>query len=141
LTLWDYALAAWDRPGVSRACLDLQDQEGQCVPLLLWRAWALAEGRAVNARLGDDSIALARRWDGEVIAPLRAARRASGRADEAVRAAELAAERALIEALEAITPAPSGAGGDLAEALAAILEDWNGPRARTFALSLAAALR
>jgi uncharacterized protein (TIGR02444 family) len=144
LRLWDFALAAWNRPGVGETCLDLQDQEGQCVALLLWRAWALAEARPVSADVGREAITAARIWEGEVIGPLRAKRRALDGADEAsreaARAAELVGERALLEALEAMTPSPSDARGDLAPALAAVMKSWNGSRARIAAGSLAAAL-
>jgi len=151
LTLWAYALAAWERPGVSKACLRLQDRHGQCVVLLLWGAWAAIEGRNVDIPTTRSAVALARTWESDVIAPLRAARRALGTAaevtdDEArdlARAAELDAEHTLMNALEALTPPPSSVErvGGLGRQLAALMGIWNGSRAETLAFSLAAALR
>jgi uncharacterized protein (TIGR02444 family) len=154
MTLWDYAVACWEKPGVSKICLRLQDRHGQCVALLLWRCWAASEGRRPGVVAMRNAIALARTWEGEVIAPLRAARRALagaldgadpkvvGRVREAAGAVELDAERALIEALEALTPPPSGARiGGVARHLSVLMDTWNGSRAETVALSLAAALR
>jgi uncharacterized protein (TIGR02444 family) len=127
LRLWDYAVAAWGRPSVEGACLTLQDEHGQCVPLLLWRAWAAAEGRPVVDPAA--AIAQARAWEDEVIAPLRGVRRrltAETAVGDKVRVAELAAERALLEGLEAGTPAPGGARENPSQALARLAQAWNG---------------
>ncbi|MGH7023861.1 MAG: TIGR02444 family protein [Caulobacteraceae bacterium] len=154
MTLWDFALEAWERPEVAGACLDLQDQHGQCVTLLLWRAWAAAEGRPAHPQIRAQAIELARAWESGVIVHLRAARRGLAERPEAVdapiferlrkalRSAELEAEETLIKALEALTPEPAGAhAGSLARVLASLMDSWNGSRAETAALSLAAALR
>jgi uncharacterized protein (TIGR02444 family) len=147
LNLWDFALAAWTRPGVEAACLALQDGYGQCVPLLLWRAWAAAEGRTVAAL--EPAIALARIWDNQIIVPLRGVRRtlradvygAEGQAaSEKVRAAELAAERALLASLEALTPAAAGEPEDLSEALLAVAHLWSGTWPSAAVRGLASAL-
>lgn len=144
MRLWDFALAAWAKPGVEAACLKLQDDHGQCVSLLLWRAWAVAEGRPAQPM--GRAVDLAHAWENEIIAPLRAARRAPlGSADpaaarDAARAAELAAERRLLEALEALTPTPAGADGKLGEALAALAHAWNGRRPGAAIMALASAL-
>lgn len=149
MTLWTFALAAWERPGVRGACLRLQDRHGQCVPLLLWRAWAEAEGRSVPDDSLAQAVALAKVRDREIIAPLRAARRAAGAGGapgnpsrlEAARAAEIEAERALLSALEDLTPGPAKhAGGSLAEALEGLARTWNGCRARSAMRALAARL-
>jgi uncharacterized protein (TIGR02444 family) len=153
LSLWNFALVAWGRPGVSEACLRLQDDSGQCAPLLLWRAWAAGEGRDLDAAALGAGVELARAWEGMVTGPLRAARRAlkspfagldaAGRAALAceVRTAELAAERLLLEALEAATPAGGGAAADVADALAELARAWNGGategEVRALALALA----
>ena len=138
MNLWDYALGAWRAPGVSEACLRLQDRHGQCVSLLLWRAWAVTERREIDGVRMDAAVSLARHWEGEVIAPLRKARRAldgpSGgpegdsirRLRPNVRAAELDAERALLEGLEALTPSPSGADCRLPQQMAELMMTWNG---------------
>ena len=54
--LWTWACAAYAAPGVAEACLSLQDDYGQCVSFLLWRLWALSEGRAVDAKLLGDAV-------------------------------------------------------------------------------------
>jgi uncharacterized protein (TIGR02444 family) len=152
LTLWDFAVEMWARPAVCDLCLTLQDNEGQCVPLLLWRAWAAAEGRLIGSFRARRAINLARTLEENVISPLRAARRAltvpvedlpeSGTtaAHTAARTAELAAERALIEALDALTPPGGGPGSDVGTALASLIELWNGSRAESLARSLAQSL-
>lgn len=150
MRLWDFALAAWDRPGVSDICLRLQDRHGQCVPLLLWRAWVAAEGREAGDDLLRNVVTLARTHEQEMIAPLRATRRArdsdaAGYLREAAKQAELAAERALLNALEALTPAapapPSDSGDDVGQALADLIRAWNGCKARSTGRALAARLR
>lgn len=146
MTLWDFALTAWDRPGVSEICLRLQDRHGQCVPLLLWRAWAAAERREPGDDLMRNAVALARTHEREIIAPLREARRAPGsEGAEAARQAELAAEEALLNALDALTPAPSGRnsalGDDVGRALADLCQAWNGRQASRAARALGARLR
>jgi uncharacterized protein (TIGR02444 family) len=144
LTLWAFALAAWERPGVSEACIHLQDRHGQCVPLLLWRAWADAEGRPVPDGLRAEAVALARVRERAIIAPLRAARRAvAAEPDrlEAAQKAEIEAERALLSALENLTPDSfQRAGEDLAAALESLAEAWNGCRARSAVKVLVARL-
>ena len=154
MTLWEFASAAWDRPTVAEICLRLQDHHGQCAPLLLWRAWAATEGRPTPPPLIGAAIALARQWDVEVIAHLRAARRAlTGPLDgiggdvrqwlgRQTKAAEINAERALLEALDGMTPASTNArGGSLARDLASLTAAWNGSRAVAPTAALAAALR
>ena len=117
---WDYAAAAWGRPGVEAACLDLQAAHGQCVALLLWRLWAASEGRDVASSTLESAIRLARDWDVRVLTPLRAARDAVrdpvAGINQATRenlrrqllGTELEAERALLAALDNLTPAKQG---------------------------------
>ena len=54
--LWRFALAVYQKPGVSDACLLLQDRHGCNVPLLLFAAWAGAERGVV---LTADEVAAA----------------------------------------------------------------------------------
>ncbi|MDQ2764065.1 MAG: DUF2390 domain-containing protein, partial [Pseudomonadota bacterium] len=49
MTLWAWAVASYARPGVESACRGLQEKDGQCVPLLLWRLWTLEARRLVTA--------------------------------------------------------------------------------------------
>ena len=149
LSLWDFAVALYARPGVEAACLTLQDDHGQCVDLLLWRLWAL--GRRIGAGDLARAATLARDWEGAVTAPLRAARRAlaapaAGIADSArlvlrgqVKAAELAAERLLLEALEAATPRDPAPPVDVTAALAALAAAWGASAPDAVFADLAAA--
>ena len=136
MRLWTWALEAYARPGAAQACLDLQAHHGQCVPYLLWAAWAAREGRALDRRMLETGADIAARWETAAVGPLRAARRAMkadvpGVADAAreslraeVKALELRAERLLIETLEALAPEPGGAALPLPPALAAAASSW-----------------
>ncbi len=120
MRLWDWALAAYARPGVEPACLELQDRHGQSVPYLLWAAWAAAEGRALPPALLEQAAAMAGAWEAAASGPLRQARRAlkapvrcvpdvdrqALRAQ--VKALELRTEQILMTALEALAPEASG---------------------------------
>jgi uncharacterized protein (TIGR02444 family) len=109
--LWDWALAAYARPGVAPVCLALQDGHHQNIPLLLAAAWAAEQGRTLDL---DRAVALARVWEADVVGPLRGARRGlkispppvpdSSREAlrETVKAVELEAERLLFSALESL---------------------------------------
>ena len=140
MTLWLYAAEVWGRPDVEAVCLELQDVHGQSPPLLLWRLWAMAQGRAADIAVVECAVAAARRWENGVTGPLRAARRSlkgllpvapdAVRADlhAKVAAAELDAERALIDALERLTPAPGGdSAGDGLSALLELAAIWGAP--------------
>ena len=110
MDIWDWALAAYARPGAPEACLALQDEHGQNAPFLLWAVWAEAEDDALLARAAD----IARAWDALAVTPLRAVRRAlkaplPAVADSArevlrqdVKGAELHAERVLLQTLAAL---------------------------------------
>jgi uncharacterized protein (TIGR02444 family) len=139
LTLWNYALATYARPGVEAACLSLQDEHGQCAPLLLWRMWAVSERRPVDAALVEGAAATARAWDEAAVAPLRQVRRrlkhgfspipdkARTALREDLKSAELRAERMLLETLEAMTPAPGAAHEAAVDALVATARAWGAP--------------
>jgi uncharacterized protein (TIGR02444 family) len=110
MPIWDWCLAAYERPGVPQACLHLQDDYGLSTPLLMWAVWA----GAVDPALLATAASVARRWEIEVSAPIRSARRdlkarvpkVDDAAREALRtevkAVELHAERVLFEALGAL---------------------------------------
>jgi uncharacterized protein (TIGR02444 family) len=119
LSLWDWAVETYGRPGVGEACLALQDSYGQNVSFLLWALWA-GPDEAALAR----GVQAAREWDQAVLAPLRSVRRAL-KTDEALRedikAAELKAERRLLEALE---PLAKAAPDDALQALTAASTAW-----------------
>ncbi len=136
MNFWTWALEAYARPGAAQACLTLQDDHGQCVPYLLWAAWAAGEGRPIDASTLQAGAALAADWEAAAVGPLRAARRAmkrevQGMADGArealraeVKALELQAEQLLIDALAAMAPEAGGTALPLAPALAAAAAAW-----------------
>ncbi|MCC7265991.1 MAG: TIGR02444 family protein [Caulobacteraceae bacterium] len=148
MSLWDWTLAAYGRPGVPEACLELQDRFGRNTSFLLWAAWAGGRGRAPDGAGLAEAAATARAWEAEVLGPLREVRRrlkparppvgdtAREGLREDVKAAELRAERVLMETLEALTPA-AGAG-DAAEALNRAAEAWGGPPCAAELAALAA---
>jgi len=72
---WDYSLAVYDRDGVARACLALQDRHGLDVNLLLFCGWAGAQGVSLEAAELAALDDLVRPWRDGAVAPLRAARR------------------------------------------------------------------
>lgn len=136
MRFWTWALEAYARPGAAEACLHLQDRFGQCVPYLLWAAWAAREGRTLDTGKLREGAELSRRWEAAAIEPLRAARRAmkpsvtgiDEGAREALRAEvkalELKAERQLIETLETLAPEAGASRLPLGPALAAASEAW-----------------
>jgi len=139
MRFWTWALEAYARPGAAQACLDLQDHHGQCVPYLLWAAWAAREGRALDRRVLEAGADLAARWEAAAVGPLRAARRSmkpevSGIADAArealraeVKALELKVEQLLIETLQTLAPETGPAAPlPLESALAAAAAVWPG---------------
>jgi len=138
--LWAFAVALHAEPGVDAALIDLQDNHGQCVSYLLWAIWAARHGRPVSDAELADAARLARDWEAEVTAPLRAARRnlkrpwppVSDARREALRsrakAVEFAAERTLLETLEASTRRRSRAGtADVRGRLQAAMAAWSAP--------------
>ena len=136
MRFWTWALEAYARPGAAEACLDLQDGHGQCVPYLLWVAWAAREGRVLDPLILEAGAELSARWEAAAVGPLRAARRAMksqvpGVADAArealraeVKTLELRAEQLLIETLEAMGPEANGGALAIGPALAAAAAAW-----------------
>jgi uncharacterized protein (TIGR02444 family) len=150
--LWDWAVAAYARPGVSDACVRLQDEQNENVPLLLFAAWCAASGRALDADRIEAACDTARAWEELAAKPLRAVRRTlktrhpdlddarRERVRELVKAAELDAERALLEDLAELAPAPSGAPRPVAPAMIEAAKAWTRVVPRGQLESLAALL-
>lgn len=137
MSLWDWSIRVWAVESVQVASLDLQDAQGQNLPLLLWAAWCARTGRAPDADDIEAACDTARVWQEIAVAPLRAIRRQlktrvpdfSDEDREAVRAQvkaiELDAERRLLAALEALAPAPSGDPKPVFPALVAVAREWS----------------
>lgn len=146
MSLWDWTLKAYARPGAPEACLSLQDDHGQNTSFLLWAVWAEAADPALLARAAD----VAHRWEALALVPIRNVRRALkpsfGGVDdgereglrEDVKAVELRTERVLMEALEAMTGDRGGAHA--LAALEAASAAWGRPAPPNALAALAAAL-
>lgn len=151
-SLWDWACAHYAKPGVSEACLALQDNHEQNAPLLLWAAWTAAERRKPDAEMIEAACDTARAWDGVVVEPLRKVRRLlkapipdieeGPRLEirDQIKALELSAERHLLEALQAIAPEPDNAPRPIIDALAATARTWSSVTPRPALIRLADAL-
>ena len=139
MSAWAWMAEAYARPGVADACVDLQDTHGQCVPYLLWAAWAQPDDQALEA-----AAEMARRWEAEVLEPLRRVRRAlklpaaglDSMGREALRAQVIAAEREA-ERLLVVGLAGAGRDGDPAAALARAARAWGGAPPPVAALAAA----
>jgi uncharacterized protein (TIGR02444 family) len=115
--LWRFSLAFYRQPGVSEACIALQDDCGVDVNLLLFLFWLAAEGRQVTPAEVNQIDETARGWRELTIIPLRRIRRAlKGAATmvspdrknalrERIKAVELEAERLQQEAFYALAQA------------------------------------
>lgn len=121
--LWSFSLTTYARPGVERACLQLQSA-GVNVCLLLCGAWLGQRGVACNEQRIKLLRTVAEPWDGDVVQPLRTLRMqwkvvATEDAElkklrEQVKALELEAERYLLLRLERTAQSwPQGEATDL----------------------------
>ena len=146
MSLWDWVLAVYERPGVPETCLRLQDEFGLNTSFLLWAWWAKpAPHQLVQA------VEVTKSWDSMALMPLRAVRRAlkapqplvADSAREALReevkGAELHAERVLVDTLERLGGAPGQTVTGLA-ALTAASRAFGDPPPVDALASLAAAL-
>ena len=148
-TLWDWASKAYGAPGVAEACLHLQDDADQNVPLLLWAAWLAKTGRQPDAETVEAACDTARAWSDTTIQPLRAVRRtlkapipdmgdlARELIRDRVKALELEAEKHLLATLELLAPPPGGPPRPAIEGLAETSRQWSRvvPRAALTALA------
>jgi uncharacterized protein (TIGR02444 family) len=111
---WQFAVQQWEAPGEAARLLRAQDELGLDVVLHLFARWvAHCTGAAPDAKALAQADALVRAWRDEVIAPLRALRRAtnekpapgagwedgSAAVHRLLKEAELRAERAQLDAL------------------------------------------
>jgi uncharacterized protein (TIGR02444 family) len=146
----DWSVRAYGAPTATERCLEMQDEHGQSVCLLLWAGWLAAKSATPATGALSNAIEITRTWEHEVIAPLRAARRAlktapqiPDAAREVVRRmakqAELAAEIALLGALEALPTETSATPPSPVDVLTAICAAWGEPAPREKLAALAAA--
>lgn len=116
-SVWQFAVRTYGQPGVTEACLALQDERGADVVMLLFSVWA----GTTRGRLGDDefsaAVAFSRQWNPRAVVPQRAVRtwmKAVGcnlagastndclALRERIKQNELAAEKIQLEVLETI---------------------------------------
>ena len=69
--LWAFALAFYGAPGVSAACLSVQESIGADVPLVIWSVWIGVDGRVLD--MGEIAAAqnAVSAWHQQIVRPLR----------------------------------------------------------------------
>lgn len=146
---WNFSVALYARPGIEEALLALQAEDGLDVTLVLFCLHAARRGESLGGARLDAMRRIGTVWGEDVVASLRAARRAlkplalpGSPADglrEDVKRLELTAEQAMHAELEALLPEATGASGGrpLAERN---LAAWLGTRKLIAADRLAAVL-
>ena len=98
--VWRFSLQFYRLPGVSDACVALQDEYGVDVNLLLFLLWRADEGRSL---LADDVKALdekVRDWRNLAVIPIRNARRKLKNARTLIEGGQQEAFRTKIKAVE-----------------------------------------
>lgn len=137
MNLWDWVIQAYQREGVSEACLALQDYNEQNVCLILWGAWCAQTGRKPDEETLEAAADTARAWETTTVAPLRAIRRtlkspvpdldtqARLSVREQIKALELKAERHLLQQLEELAPPASSAPRPAVEGMADAARLWS----------------
>lgn len=138
--LWSFAVRVYAVPGVSEACLRLQDDHGVDVPVVLFAAWTTTVAGETPPDLITEALALTEQWRRAVVEPLRAVRRhlrepregisAAGQAQlrAAVAEVELSAERLQLGALEYLVDGNAARAGLVAqrpEVFIAMITRWN----------------
>ena len=74
MTLWEFSLSLYDKPGVPDACLTLQNRHNLDVNLVLFCLWLAADSRCLTKDAMQEVIARCDTWRGKMISPLRALR-------------------------------------------------------------------
>ena len=96
---WQYSLQVYRSAAVQTLCLELQDNHGANVNLLLWACWLETQGRALSADSLAQAMAQLAHWEQSVVRPLRQLRRAL-KAGHAWGQEDVEPTRALIKAAE-----------------------------------------
>ncbi len=79
---WRFSLRSYRRPGAEAAFLALQQEAATDTNLLLYCCWQAGAGRALDTRALRRAMAVAARWQADVILPLRQARQSLKAAPE-----------------------------------------------------------
>ncbi|HUZ67223.1 MAG TPA: TIGR02444 family protein [Beijerinckiaceae bacterium] len=136
---WRFSLAVYAATGVADACLELQENAGADVNVLLYGLWLGTQRRRLQAEEMRAIVALIESWRREIVAPLRHVRRTLKTPPAAFKAAaaaalrrqvkrvELEAEHMQQDALYAWRPASRiGREEEKATAIAANVETYSG---------------
>lgn len=117
---WDYSVSLYDREGVATLCLQLQDDFGLDVNLVLYACWLAQRNLVLTPAHLAEVDSLTTRWRVQVVQPLRQLRqqwRAVAPAKDlrsAIKALELQAERQqqdqMYTCFSAAQALPAGAG-------------------------------
>ena len=73
-SLWDFSVTIYQQPGVSHACLSLQDLLGLDVNVLLFCCWFGCTRGLLDGPTFNNALDFSKPWAKEVVHPLRAAR-------------------------------------------------------------------
>lgn len=71
---WDYSVRQYAQPGVAQACLELQEEHGLDVNMLLYGAWLASEGRQPDRDHLEALAGQVQDWRERVVQPLRGLR-------------------------------------------------------------------
>ena len=127
ISLWDYAVEIYSRPGMSDLCLMFQDDYGADVSIILFISWCSAQGIRIDDQLltrVEQSIGV---WNRDMVVPLREMRREltlnSGGMTrktvsafrEKLKALELEAEHLELDTLAGLISYKSISSGDVAD--------------------------
>jgi uncharacterized protein (TIGR02444 family) len=97
---WRFSLQFYRLPGVAEACIELQEQGGADVNLLLFLLWHGAQQRALSTAQVDELEQKIAGWRDLTVIPLRAVRRALKSPPGLVEAGAAEAFRTRIKAVE-----------------------------------------
>lgn len=102
--LWDYSLRVYKSPAVAELCLQLQDDYGLDINMLMTAAWLAHSGQALTRPVLLALLSCSQLWQQQCLSPIRQARRfLKTQANEALygqlKASELAIERLLQDQL------------------------------------------
>jgi len=99
-SFWDWSIERYDQDGVASTLLDLQDNFGLNVNVLLWCGWCAQDFADIPELVLRKAVDLAEHWTSDVTGPLRQARRALKSPPRQADAQETQSLRSEIKALE-----------------------------------------
>ena len=97
---WDFSLKLYASPAVQAACLELQDNSGVDVNVLLYMLWNGANRRQLGREGAKAVLDAVEAWRTDVVVPLRTARRNLKQPPPAIDAAAAVTLRAIVKKAE-----------------------------------------